>query len=531
MKQKLPSVSALVTPKGDLSDSSSVIREDLPLADVLPRLAAAGRLAVENKQGEIVGSLDAGDALLSIHQAYRRLEAFFETLIQTVDASITAVDEEGRTAVWTAGAEQIFSIPKEQILGHPIDDFFSREMLRCMETLRSGESLYHHFHQARSDLFVLINSKPVVLDGEIIGAVVSETDVTSQVRLNQELFQAVTKVHHLEKEIAKWRPSVDPFSPIKGKSPAIQHTIEMITKISTTKATALILGESGVGKELFAKALHQLREGADAPFIPINCGAIPPSLFESELFGYEKGAFSGADLKGKKGKIELAQGGTLFLDEVGELPLEMQVKLLRVLQEKTYYPVGGTKLLQADFRLIAATNRDLEAMVRSGQFREDLYYRLNVVSVNVPPLRSRKEDLLELAHYFLHEFGLLHQREIKGLPHTVLQDLMQYEWPGNIRELRNTMERLVVLSTDGVIKREDLPFFPAARPVEQEQEPPQRLADLLEAYERQVLAEALLAAGGNKAATAERLGISRATLYNKLNRLGLLSLSAPDATR
>ncbi|TGV06095.1 AAA family ATPase, partial [Mesorhizobium sp. M00.F.Ca.ET.186.01.1.1] len=275
------------------------------------------------------------------------------------------------------------------------------------------------------------------------------------------------------------------------------------------------------GKELFAKAVHDVREGANAPFIAINCGAISPTLFESELFGYEKGAFSGADQKGKKGMIELARGGTLFLDEVGEMPLDMQVKLLRVLQEKKYYPVGGTKQIEADFRIVAATNKNLEEMIREGKFREDLYYRLNVVTLAIPPLRHRIEDTVELAHFFLYEFSLRYNRPIHAISQNVMQNLLQYDWPGNIRELRNAIERLVVFATDGTIREEDLPYSVQSQAKQLPVELPDDLFSLqeeLEAHERRVILRAIELENGNKQAAAKRLGISRATLYNKLNK-------------
>nr|WP_235950678.1 sigma 54-interacting transcriptional regulator [Heyndrickxia shackletonii] len=339
------------------------------------------------------------------------------------------------------------------------------------------------------------------------------------------------KMHDLEKKYRKLAPSNDPFQAIKGNSRGLEKTIDRAKKVCTTKAPVLLLGESGVGKEVFAKAIHEVREGKDAPFIAINCGAIPASLFESELFGYEKGAFSGADLRGKKGKIEMARGGTLFLDEIGEMPLDLQVKLLRVLQEKRFFPIGGTKEVLADFRIIAATNRDLQAMIHESKFREDLYYRLNVVNINIPPLRERREDVIELSHHFFHEFSLRYERPIHSIPQQVMQDLLQHDWPGNVRELRNVVERLVVFSSNGEIKREDLPFhndtskqtgipFHKENPFSNHYQGIP-LADQLEQYERNIILETLKQENNNKQATAQTLGVSRATLYNRMKKLNI----------
>lgn len=489
--------------------------------------------AIVQRNGKAVGYLSAQDMVDALVQAHRMLEAYFTTTLNTLDpdVAITLIDEEGRVAVWTSGAEHIFSIPREDIIGKPASDFFPVDRLQSLRTLETGQPAHKMQHRPRHDLFVLINSNPVTLEDRIIGAVAAETDLTTQMRLHQELLQMTSKVHHLQKEVAMLSPAGDPFQHIKGTSRAIKNSIETIKKISSTKATVLIQGESGTGKELFAKAIHESREPANAPFIAINCGAIPAALFESELFGYERGAFSGADPKGKKGKIELARGGTLFLDEIGEMPLDLQVKLLRVLQERSYFPVGGTQLHRADCRIIAATNRDLKRMIADGSFREDLYYRLNVVTLDVPPLRERKEDIYELTQSFLHEFSLVYGRHIHSFTPEVFEDLLRYDWPGNIRELRNTIERLVIFSTEGEIRREYLPDHmysgdKSPQPGEGNDTGTTPINGAayqarLDEYERKLLLEALAAVNGNKYTLAKQLGISRATLYNKLKRLNL----------
>src|SRR5699024_6568470 len=269
----------------------------------------------------------------------------------------------------------------------------------------------------------MINSNPVYFKNEIIGAVVSETGITSQIKLNKELYDTSTRLFHLEKEVN----NDDPFTHIRGNSAKLQQTIQLAKKAATTEANILIYGECGVGKELFAKAIHHLREQKNAPYIAVNCGAIPQALFESEMFGYEKGAFSGASQKGKKGKVELAKNGTLFLDEIGEMPLNMQVKLLRLLQERKFYPVGGTEEVEVDFRVIAATNKNLGELVADNKFRDDLFYRLNVVSIEIPPLRKRPADIIELTHYFLNEVSIKCHRPIHGISQPVMQALLQHD--------------------------------------------------------------------------------------------------------
>ncbi|MFT9846056.1 sigma-54 interaction domain-containing protein [Aneurinibacillus sp. REN35] len=510
----------------------SVVYEDDSFSTLTQAFTHHSTAIILDTNKQPIGCITAAQIIDFLHNTYNQLQAFYETVIQTTDASITVIDHHERVCTWTGGAEKIFSVKQQEIIGRPITDFFDHTKLEILQSLHEGKGIVGQHHQPRSDLFVLINSNPVYLNDKIIGAVVSETDITSQVVLNEKLFNMSNEVHRLEQEVAKYKDFSDPFISIKGKSAALQRTVQLARKVCSVKSTVLILGESGVGKEVFAKAIHEASEKAHAPFISINCGAIPASLFESELFGYERGAFSGADNKGKKGKIEMAKGGTLFLDEVGEMPLEMQVKLLRVLQERKYYRVGGEKEIDVDFRIIAATNRDLRELMKEGQFREDLYYRLNVVSLHIPSLRERKEDIIELTHYFLNDFSLSYQRPIRDLSPEIIHELLRYDWPGNIRELRNVVERLIVFATDGVIKREYLPFSTNYSSIENT---PPIAADALiesdstilplqeemEQHEKKVIERALEILDGNKLECAKKLGITRATLYNRLKRLGL----------
>ncbi|WP_323374336.1 sigma-54 interaction domain-containing protein [Paenibacillus sp. JNUCC31] len=536
--------------------SSTTLEEAVPLFDTSPYLLI-------QDEGLTLGYIAVTDVLQAVMYAHRLMEAYFETTLETAGSALTLINEEAKVTYWTSGAEHVFSINKKEIIGKPAADFFPPERLQSLKTLYTGETVYRKQHQPRPDLFALINARPVQLDGRIVGAVAAEVDITTEIRLHQELLHMTSKVQHLEKAVARLRPDSDPFARIKGSSLVMKQCLDTIRKISTTSATVLILGESGTGKELFAKAIHDLREPQTAPFIAINCGAIPASLFESELFGYEKGAFSGADPKGKKGKIELAEGGTLFLDEIGEMPLELQVKLLRVLQEKSYFPVGGTRMKHASCRIIAATNQNLLSMISQNQFREDLYYRLNVINLVIPPLRMRKEDIYELTQTFLQEFSLLYNRHIELIPPEVFKLLFQYDWPGNVRELRNVIERITILTTDGEVKPEYLPdtfisdnehvttvldeTVQLHSPYElksgsaanakgldepvtlRDGDPQIKSAEIspgsyqeqLDSYESELLLQYLKAAGGNKRTLARQLGISRATLYNRMKRLGL----------
>lgn len=508
------------------------VDENEPFSTLIEAFSHHSALVILDSNKKPVGCITASRMIHFLYNYYNQLKAFYKTIIQTSDASVTVIDANENVCTWTEGAEKIFSVTRQDIMGQPITDFFDYKKLEILQSLYKGKSIVGHYHQPRSDLFVLINSNPVYFEGEIIGAVVSETDVTNQVALNEKLFNMSNEVHRLEQEVAKYKDSPDPFHSIKGKSSALQRTVNLARKVCSVKSTVLILGESGVGKEVFAKAIHEASEEPNAPFISINCGAIPASLFESELFGYERGAFSGANSKGKKGKIELAKGGTLFLDEIGEMPIEMQVKLLRVFQERRYYRVGGEKEIDINFRLIAATNRNLQELMKEGKFREDLYYRLNVVSLHIPPLRERKEDIIELTHYFLNDFSLSYQRPIHEFPPEVIQEMLRYDWPGNIRELRNIVERLIVFATDGVIKREYLPFNTsnisfestpknASTVIKENDSTILPLQEEMNQHEKKIIERALQILNGNKLECAKQLGITRATLYNRLKRLGI----------
>ena len=314
---------------------------------------------------------------------------------------------------------------------------------------------------------------------------------------------------------------------IIGSSAKIQDLLRMIARLKDTRTPVLITGESGTGKELVARAIHFRGQYAKQPFVAVDCGSLVPTLIESELFGYEKGAFTGA-AKSKEGLFESANGGTIFLDEIGELPLEMQAKLLRVLQEKEVRPVGSNSKVKVDVRIIAATNRDLEAAYREGTFRKDLYFRLNVVAVHIPPLRERKADIPALTHWFLNKFA---PEQSIQVTHEAMQDMLEYEWPGNVRELENCVERAVALGSQNVIDVHDLP--PAVRRLSEETpvavDTSQMNATDLEELERETILRVFEQTRGDKALTGKMLGISRATLYRKLRRYNIGSVTKVTA--
>jgi two-component system response regulator AtoC len=304
------------------------------------------------------------------------------------------------------------------------------------------------------------------------------------------------------------------FEDIVTKSPKMKQIIELIKVVAKSNTTVLITGESGTGKELVARAIHSQSRRRDRPFVPVSCAALPESLLSSELFGHEKGAFTGAHIQ-RKGKIEFANRGTLFLDEIGEMSANIQVHLLRVLEEKEFARVGGNELVRADVRIISATNKDLKKAVASGQFREDLYYRLNVVNIELPPLRERREDILLLSRHFLKKFTLENQREISGFSREVNDFLLKYQWPGNVRELENTIERAVILAKGRHIGIDSL--LQRASELGTSAIPGTSLKEI----ERNHITGVLKQTSGNYTEAARILGISRATLYHKVKAYGL----------
>lgn len=308
------------------------------------------------------------------------------------------------------------------------------------------------------------------------------------------------------------------FGSIVGKSKPMQEIFNLIEKVSQYDTNVLIMGETGTGKELIARAIHYCSHRAEKPFIPIDCASIPETLLESELFGYEKGAFTGA-VERKQGQIELAEGGTLFLDEIGELPLSLQKKFLRFLQEKEIIRIGGKKRFKIDVRIIAATNKDLEKEVKEGRWREDLFYRLNVITIEVPPLRERKEDIPLLVNFFVNKYNLQNNKAIKGVTNQVMDIFLRYDWPGNVRELENVIERAVVLCTGDTISIYCLPPKLAALKSEK---PVAGELNLLE-VEKNLILKALQKTGWNQSAAARLLGISRKQLRTKMTKYGFLA--------
>ncbi len=355
-------------------------------------------------------------------------------------------------------------------------------------------------------------TKPLNLD-ELLYRIRQVSDRYRIIAENRELREALQSRHRIEGII--------------GESGQMLEVVSQVRRVAPSEATVLIRGESGTGKELIAKAIHFASPRASGPLVKVNCAALPETLLESELFGHEKGAFTGA-VTSRQGRFELANGGTIFLDEIGDLPLHLQAKLLRVLQEREYEKVGSSRPVKVNVRILAASHRPLEALIKAGQLREDLYYRLNVVTILIPPLRERRSDLSLLIDHFLRRFAEKNGKTIRGLTHEARDVLLRYDYPGNVRELENLIERAVVLTRDDVVGSRDLPLTVQDREVEGDRET--NLAVAVEGLERRMIREALARSDGVQTHAAELLGISERALRYKLIKYGFREeASSPDS--
>jgi len=445
-----------------------------------------------------------------------------EKALDNIQFGTLVVDAEGIVTFYSKSYEDFLGIPREKVLGQHVTEVI--ENTRMHVVLQTGEPEIGWKQKIQGQNMVVQRVPIRDKAGKIIGAVgqVMFRDVAEITELAQKLNLLESKLEHYERELEHLRSSRYTFDHIIGTSPAIEKAKRLALKAADGNSTVLLLGESGVGKELFAHAIHHASPRRSKAFVRVNCSSIPRELMESELFGYEAGAFTGAGRRGKPGKFELANQGSIFFDEIGDMPLEMQAKLLRVLQEKEVERVGGTKTLAVDFRLVATTNVDPEALVKAGRLRRDLFYRLNVVPIRIPPLRERREDIPAVSRHLLARLREEQGVRPLGISPEVLDLFQRYDWPGNIRELVNVLERASYAADGPQIEMEHLPLF--LQDVRGERAGERRGSNLrlaVQEAERDAVLQALKMARGNKAKAAKLLGIHRTGLYQKLARLNL----------
>ena len=478
-----------------------------------------GILPVVDNLGKILGILRQEHIRDYLYMQLEEYGITLKYIIGHIKEGICAVNDEGVVILWNSFMEERYGIKSEEIVGRPISDFLEDTICERVLRRRIGISDVYSTYK-KQDMYGLVHANPIFFGGEFVGVVCTELDVTEARNLSFELEKTNEKLKYLQDEVKNLSNGV--FEGILGKSDKIEKAKAIAKQVAKTSSSIFIWGESGTGKEVFSRAIHE-QSGRKGAFVPVNCSAIPAELFESEFFGYESGAFTGANKKGKSGIFELAKDGTVFLDEIADLPLNMQAKLLRVLQEKEVRRVGGEKTIKINPRIISATNKDLEKMVKEEKFREDLYYRLNVVEIKIPPLRERKEDIAILLHHFLDEMCRENGKPRLTLSKEAYKILENYRWKGNIRELKNTVENMVVLSDSSIIEKDDIPNYivESAKNSTDDEDYPLDLTSAIEKLEIKNITKALEMSNGNKAKAAKILNIPRTTLYYKLDLYGI----------
>ncbi len=483
------------------------------------------------KQNVINGLLTQTDFLSTELDSVKKLYHTLETVMELAYDGIVVVDENGLITMANRSLAEFLGVAVEKLINRPVDEVIEHSRLETVAKTGVAEicdAIAVHGQPA------IISRLPIIKEGRVVGAV-------GKIVFHglQELKEQARRLTALEKQVTYYKEELHrtngaryTFDSIVSSGAAMAHLKKVAQQVARGNSSILIQGESGTGKELLAHAIHNAGPRRTGPFIKANCAAIPENLLESEFFGYADGAFTGAKKGGKPGKFELADGGTLFLDEVGDMSPALQAKLLRVLQDREFERVGGTQTIRTDVRIIAASNQDLLRMVAEGRFREDLYYRLNVISLYIPPLRERKEDILSLVHFFIQKYNRVFKTAVKGIEPDALQMLQAHDWPGNIRELENVIERAMNLDVREMIRAEHLPDkIPGAVSaggaegaagfgVSEHRPGGRTYREAVARVEYEMIAAALKEAGGNKTLAARQLGMSRSRFYEKLKQLG-----------
>jgi PAS domain S-box-containing protein len=458
----------------------------------------------------------AGNDINELNEKIR----FYEAILDNIYNGVMITDPAGKIIFFSKTYGNFLGIDPKETIGKHCTEMI--ENTRMDIVAKTGIPEIDQPHRIMGQDMV-VQRIPIKLDGKVIAVYgqVMFKDVRDVQALANKLNFLESKVEFYEKELESLRSSKYTINNIVGKTEGIVELKKLALKAAATNAPVLLIGESGTGKELFAHAIHHASERRRYPFIRLNCAAIPKDLLEAELFGYEPGAFTGAGTKGKPGKFELAHRGSIFLDEISDLPLEMQPKLLRVLEEKEMERLGGTRLTKCDFRLIAAANENFDRCVEEGKFRKDLYYRLNVIPIQIPPLRERKEDIPIITEHLIQILNKDLGTNVAKISPEVLTILQNYDWPGNVRELANILERIIYITDGDTIYFRHLPFFLQSMKEGSSKLQPSLLKNLREDMEKEALLHAIRVSNDNKNKAAKLLGIHRTALYKKMKRLNI----------
>ncbi|MBU2700497.1 PAS domain S-box-containing protein [Sporomusaceae bacterium BoRhaA] len=488
------------------------------------------------KKNEIIGAVaifqDITEltAVITELEDVKKLKSTLESILEALEEGIVVINKQGIITKMNRAYGNFLGLDPQKVVGKPIVDVIQNTRMHLVA--QSGNAEFAEFQQINNHVCV-VTRIPILKDGEIIGAVgnVIFQDVKDVRVLASKVNKLQSELEFYKEEFSKVNVGKYTFENIIGNNEKMVWLKKIALKAAKGTSTVLILGESGTGKELFAHSIHNASTRQQGPLIKVNCGALPETLLEAELFGYEEGAFTGARKGGKPGKFELANGGTILLDEIGELPIAMQVKLLRVLQERELERVGGTTTIKLNIRVIAATSRDLEKMIEQNQFRQDLYYRLNVFTLNIPPLRERLDDIPALCEILLKKINRQVEHWVEEISPAALDLLMKYCWPGNIRELENVLERTINLMDDEtVIHPEHLPpILKKAHGVltTEDNSAAFDLEIIINKAEQQAIKRALDASGGNKTKAAKILGVHRSAFYQKMRKYNMVDIDTP----
>jgi transcriptional regulator with PAS, ATPase and Fis domain len=473
----------------------------------------------------MVQSNIANEQILENMTAIRELNIKFSKVLECSSDLICFIDENRRVSYMNPSYKKYFPDSSKHALGKDLKDI-APDGLR-MKVFNTRERVENLVYQ-KEGTDIISTIEPIFIDEKFKGIIAILRPVSQIRNVLNKLEKSQEEVNYYKEELFRYSKLSESFSNIIGSSRSLQDSLHIADRASKSISTVLLRGESGTGKELIAKAIHNNSKRKDKPFIRVNCAAIPENLLESELFGYEKGAFTGA-VKSKPGKFSLSDGGTIFLDEIGDMQKSMQIKLLRVLQEKEFESVGGLTTQKVDVRVIAATNRHLEEMIEKGEFRGDLYYRLNVITVQLPPLRNRKEDICLLVEHFISKINRKLEKDIQGINKEAIADLQDYNWPGNIRELENIIERAINMCEGTIITEKDLPTYLTNIIPKKEGNIKQVNGDMstMEEYEKEIIALAMSKYKSfNKA--GKILGLSHSTIAAKCEKYGIANYNKID---
>lgn len=514
---KLDSTEDISTEIQKLINNGAEVFIGIMTAENLVRKLGYRFFTLQSRKQDIILAINKAKYLHEVQKKEKEKTELLKSIINSTNTGLIAADGNNKISVLNTNAEEMIGFNKDEAIGKSIDKIFAGNSVK--KVFSTTEAVKNTFHKIGKTTFN-VKSTPIIVDGVNKGIVATFEEIEKI----QDTERNIRKNALKKNRFAKYR-----FTDIIGDSYTLQNIKDRASQYAKVDSTVLIFGETGTGKELFAQSIHNASNRANKPFVAVNCAAFPEALLESELFGYVEGAFTGAKKGGKLGLFELAHEGTIFLDEVSAMPLKIQSRFLRVLQEKEVIRVGDNKIINVDVRIIAATNKDLISLVEQGIFRDDLYYRLCVLQLSIPPLRERIDDISKLANYFLSKKTKDLGKDVKIMSKGALNQLMLYHWPGNIRQLENIIERLVVLSNENMIDEQQVADALDSKNDDINDQNKKTDIGILKQTENNTIIKVLKECGGNKTLAADKLGINVTTLWRKLKTIENKSFSDSEA--